>query len=310
MPCNKHALLAIAGALLLCHASAKVFDYEVDGGALAEDDSWDTVLANGAALNASLAALSPGDVFVVPNKTCYLMGGIVARDLASVTIQIDGTLEFASTTLRAQQYLRAWPRTGDGVDASVLECMHFTNLSDVLFTSSGEGKLDGVGAKWWGVPGVGYLGASPPCRDVLRARAIGVIPPLRPQPVRTPMGFDRVVPIASSTSPFLLASFCGSAATIGEVCRDIASRATHALSSSTSSMWRRRARGGSFPSARREPAAAAQDLRLGRRDARAAVPQGLAVLDVPWRGHHEPRGAPSETPSPARFDDDGAPNDQ
>ena len=138
-------------------AHAKIFDFAADGGAMADDASWDTVLANGAALNRSLAALSAGDVFVVPSQTFYLMGGIIARDLRSVRIQIDGTLEFASTTINAQKYMREWPRTGDGSDASVLETMHFSNLTNVTFTSSSEGRLDGAGAKWWGVPGIGYL---------------------------------------------------------------------------------------------------------------------------------------------------------
>ena len=42
-------------------AHAKIFDFAADGGAMADDASWDTVLANGAALNRSLAALSAGD---------------------------------------------------------------------------------------------------------------------------------------------------------------------------------------------------------------------------------------------------------
>ena len=32
-------------------AHAKIFDFAADGGAMADDASWDTVLANGAALN-------------------------------------------------------------------------------------------------------------------------------------------------------------------------------------------------------------------------------------------------------------------
>ena len=44
---GKHVLIA----LFLVQANAKVVDFEVDGGAKAEDNSWETVLANGAALN-------------------------------------------------------------------------------------------------------------------------------------------------------------------------------------------------------------------------------------------------------------------
>ena len=31
------------------------------------------------------------------------------------------------------------------------------NISDVIFTSSGIGTLNGNGEKWWGIPGIGYL---------------------------------------------------------------------------------------------------------------------------------------------------------
>ena len=33
----------------------------------------------------------------------------------------------------------------------------FDNLTDVTFTSSGTGTLDGRGERWWGLPGIGYL---------------------------------------------------------------------------------------------------------------------------------------------------------
>lgn len=134
---------------------AKVFNFETDGGAIPGDDSWKTVWKNGAALNASFQALKPGDVLLVPGKTFYLMGGVQAKNLDSVQIRIDGTLEFASTTLNAERYVGDWPRKGS--HAHVLECMEFDNLKNVTFTSSGEGTLNGAGAKWWGIPGIGYL---------------------------------------------------------------------------------------------------------------------------------------------------------
>ena len=61
------------------NANAKIWDFEKDGGAKANDDSWDVVLKNGAALNTTLGGLQPGDTFVVPAKTFYLMGGIEAK---------------------------------------------------------------------------------------------------------------------------------------------------------------------------------------------------------------------------------------
>lgn len=146
-------LLVLAGL-----SSARVVDFEVDGGARANSEDWDVVWANGRALNTTLATLQPGDTFVVPSKTFYLMGGIKARDLRDVTIRIDGTLYFASTTLNALSYIDDWPRKGNGKSASVLECMDFKNLTNVTFTSAAtQGTLNGAGAKWWGIPGIGYL---------------------------------------------------------------------------------------------------------------------------------------------------------
>ena len=84
----RRALLLLVS---LAFSSAKRVDYERDAGAVADADDFDTLWANGAALNASLNGLSPGDSFVVPNKTFYLMGGIIAKGLRSVTIIIDGT---------------------------------------------------------------------------------------------------------------------------------------------------------------------------------------------------------------------------
>jgi len=144
--------------ILFAPASAKVWDYEKDGGAKAGDDSWEVVMKNGAALNTTLGKLQSGDTLLIPAKTFYLMGGIKAQDLADVTIQFDGTLEFASTTLNALSYIDDWPRNGPGKKAGVLECMQFKNLTNVTFTSgSTMGTLNGAGGKWWGIPGIGYL---------------------------------------------------------------------------------------------------------------------------------------------------------
>mmetsp|Transcript_23342 Transcript_23342/g.69950 ORF Transcript_23342/g.69950 Transcript_23342/m.69950 type:complete len:435 (-) Transcript_23342:82-1386(-) len=144
--------LAVAGLCGL--ASGAVIDIET-AGAKADDDSWDQVWKNGAVLNQTLAKLAPGDVWIVPNKTFYVMGGIIATNLKNVTIQLDGTLAFASDDLHFEEYLDHFPRDGSG---HVLECLHFISCVDITFTSSGEvGTLAGHGQKWWGIPGIGYL---------------------------------------------------------------------------------------------------------------------------------------------------------
>jgi polygalacturonase len=75
------------------------------------------------------------------------MGGIRADDLTDVTISFDGTIVFSDD-------MDEWPRNGDG---SVFPCLLFNNPTNVVWTSSGKGLLDGKGKKWWGFPGIGYL---------------------------------------------------------------------------------------------------------------------------------------------------------
>ena len=91
-------------------------------------------------LNNTLNTLQPGDLFIVPNQTFHLLGGIHSVGLKNVTIQIDGTLSFDNNR-------ETWPTDESG---HVLECMLFEEIEDVVFTSAGKGTLDGNGQKWWG----------------------------------------------------------------------------------------------------------------------------------------------------------------
>jgi polygalacturonase len=118
--------------------------------------------ANGAAFNVSLNKLLPGDTLIVPNKTFHLVGGIIARNIRSATIQFDGTLVYAfeDTVSAAEEYIKTWPRSTASTqkkEGQVLECMHFFNFTNVKFTSTGMGTFEGRGQKWWGIPGIGYL---------------------------------------------------------------------------------------------------------------------------------------------------------
>ena len=102
------------------------------------------------------------------------MGGITASGLEGVTIQFDGTIIFADD----KKSINNWPRHHPPALAEgkrqhhkkekhnkkrkkkkerVQECMKFINCDHMTFTSSGKGLIDGNGAKWWGVPGIGYL---------------------------------------------------------------------------------------------------------------------------------------------------------
>lgn len=89
----------------------------------------------------------PGDIFVIPNKTFHLMGGIQGSNFHSVVFQLDGTLSYSDD-------IKAWPRDASG---RVRECLSLHNISNVTFTSSGTGTMEGNGGKWWGLPGIGYL---------------------------------------------------------------------------------------------------------------------------------------------------------
>ena len=62
-------------------ASARIWDYENDFGAIAGDASEKTSLDNGKAMNASLASLAQGDTLRIANKTFHLMGGIVGSNM-------------------------------------------------------------------------------------------------------------------------------------------------------------------------------------------------------------------------------------
>jgi len=126
--------------------AGKLVDFESAGG-IPDDLSERAAWTNGRLMNTTLGSLAPGDTFLVPNKTFFLMGGIVVRDIESVIFQLDGTLVFDDN-------MEDWPRESNG---KVLECIHFYNIVNVTFTSSGVGVMDGQGKRWWGLPGIGYL---------------------------------------------------------------------------------------------------------------------------------------------------------
>jgi len=140
-------------ALLFSAALARVIDFEKDGLAVPEDKSLATAWKNGAILNATLRSLKPHDILVIPNKTYHVMGGIKVSNLTDVIFQLDGSLVFSND-------MKQWPRdapTKESPHGRVHECIEFSGLHNVTFTSSGKGTFDGQGSKWWGIPLIGYL---------------------------------------------------------------------------------------------------------------------------------------------------------
>ena len=88
-------ILVQAFALL---AEGRVIDFELDVGGIPDDISEDTAWYNGGLLNSTLPTLIPGDTFIFPDKTFYLMGGILVSGISSVKFFIDGTLLFSNDT--------------------------------------------------------------------------------------------------------------------------------------------------------------------------------------------------------------------
>jgi hypothetical protein len=116
-----------------------VRDFEQAGG-VPDNNSQETMEHNAALLTMLLSSLNAGDIFVLPNKTYWVNGGVVVHSLQDVTIRIDGTLKFSDDR-------KHWPKDASG---AVMECLLFENFTNVVFTSSGTGTLDGNGKEWWG----------------------------------------------------------------------------------------------------------------------------------------------------------------
>lgn len=128
----------------------QTINFETIGG-ISGDDSLAVCRKNTILLNETLASLQTGDTLLIPfNRVFWLMGGIYARGLSHVTIQIDGVLKFSDNIFE-------WPR--DPHTLQVQDCFYFEQLNYVTFTSSqfpaSRGIIDGSGNLWWGL--VQYL---------------------------------------------------------------------------------------------------------------------------------------------------------
>lgn len=144
--------------LLISLAHAAIITY----GGIPHDASLPTAWKNGAILNKTLNALRPGDEFFIPaNNKFYLVGGIIVKDISDVILHFDGSLIFTDNT-------DTWPTTSTG---QVLECLYFENISNVTFTSSSVGLIDGQGEAWWGLLGyVEYLENRPRLLNIAGSR--------------------------------------------------------------------------------------------------------------------------------------------
>ena len=125
----------LVGALIFaaaaCDATTVVFS-----GTPGSKQSTAVAVANTALMNETLAQLQKGDVFVIPNKTFTVMGGIYASGLDNVTLQVDGTLQFSTDT-------KSWPVAKPG-SSMPQTCIVLKGSVDLTITSSsGTGTFDG-----------------------------------------------------------------------------------------------------------------------------------------------------------------------
>ncbi len=94
----------VCGFLLL--AQSAIINFE-DIGGKAHDQSIETVTRNRDLLNATWNAMGKGDIFVLPNKTFHVVGGIIVDNLSNVVFQIEGTLRFTDDR-------ESWPADSNG----------------------------------------------------------------------------------------------------------------------------------------------------------------------------------------------------
>ena len=124
-----------------CEAG-RVVDLQRDVGCTAGVVTEAVAWVNGRLLNASLAALEPGDTLLVPRqRSFYIAGGIMGSNLHDVRLQIDGGLNLTSD-------ITSWPRTpckaaaSDWVDdRQVMNCITFLNCRNVTIAGSGSGSI-------------------------------------------------------------------------------------------------------------------------------------------------------------------------
>jgi polygalacturonase len=132
-------LFVFVCALVCIACSARILNFE-DLGGKAFDVTYETAVANGNLFNATLNAIQPGDVFVIPRKIFTMVGGIKARGIKDFILQIDGTIVFTNDR-------DTWPKNSNG---DVEECIYLEDIANVVFTSTGKGVIDGNGKEWWG----------------------------------------------------------------------------------------------------------------------------------------------------------------
>lgn len=139
---NHNSMITAVACVLAATAVtsfAKILDFEALGG-VPFKTSYDVALANGILFNQTLNNIQPGDVFIIPNRSFTMTGGIKAAGIHDFVLQIDGTIAFDNNR-------DTFPKNANG---DVEECIYLEDIYNVKFTSTGKGTIDGQGQAWWG----------------------------------------------------------------------------------------------------------------------------------------------------------------
>jgi hypothetical protein len=112
-----------------------------DMGAIPNNNSFPVCENNTNLLNNILSNLHSNDIFIIPNETFWLNGGVYSTNLNNITIIIDGVISYQNNRL-------LWPRDNNTI---VKECMLIEKSNNITITSNNLGIINGNGNQWWGV---------------------------------------------------------------------------------------------------------------------------------------------------------------
>jgi hypothetical protein len=133
-----------------------IYNFEFDFGGIPNDPSPDTVLWNTLRLNETLQGkASTNSTLIFPaNRTFYFYHNIYAPNLKNVILQIDAHLKLE----RNNSESIFWDVQANPDLKHPLPFLKFFKGTNITITSANkQGRIDGNGPQWWGIPFWGYL---------------------------------------------------------------------------------------------------------------------------------------------------------
>ena len=135
----------------------QIFNFEFDFGGIPNDNSPDIVRWNTLRLNETLKReeVSHNATLIFPaNRTFFFFHDIHAAELENVVFQIDAHIKLE----RNQSESIYWDVQANPDRKHPMALFYFYKGHNITLTSSnGEGRIDGNGPQWWGIPFWGYL---------------------------------------------------------------------------------------------------------------------------------------------------------